>query len=814
MVSQASRLGQGVGGAVSTTIQVGAKLQAVEKFKQLAYTLASSQNAVIKFGRSLLVSTGILTLATQALKLLTSPLAQIGALVGTGAASIQWQRFVRASAMATNGLRAMGLTADQARNSVARLRTEFGLVVSTGIMEIGGAGLAQHLDDSTRDSLTDLTKMARRRMGADPYQFYKAGALALQPGAHGDLALQWLQALQDSTQVFTDMEWRKIQSNKMIPGSAFGNVEGPSRELTGQNVMEVYRHAMEDMDDILMVLLEEEGERLMNILTGELGPWSDIPMAITLSVSRAVNDGLENVVDTLKTPGETVEGVFLFQRGLTQFLADSMAGSMVLGESELDRINASFEENVMGSLMGEKGLASVLSGDEMAGLIAGWAVGKRAGVAKGVSTYALTSELVEQFGYAVDAIQEGDLTLAFDNNAGLVFSGLGAYMGAKVGQGLTPASVGNAVKWTIGPGLTKPIQAQIDTQLARHKFNFTISGAITGLYIGEITEELIGPEKADEIANMVLGGSIGAAFAKGFKQKIGAGLTGALVGGELLDPLLEGDMEQLMEGFEGLVDLGATLGGMFVGGKAFATGKGTTRVVTGAAGGFIGSILAAGIASHIFDALQHPERYANQSAGAKAMTIGTWAGLGAMIGTTFGGAFGAAAGAIIGGVIGLASTAWAEQQGKAEIANYALLHGPFMEEYGSFRRSQQAQGITRIPNFQQWIGDNNEVMERALVHMQVSREKRMREEWSRARADIYGEGQDVWTQGDYNRTISDEGYYIPPTAGRGSWAQAFEGGEVTIKLVIDGREIRPVIVDVVSKELEGQQVPYLGGSGG
>ena len=836
----------GASPASNVSMQVGAKLSAIDRFKELSATMATSQNAFISFTRSTLVTSGVLTVMTSVARLLMHPISQIAALVGGGAVGIQWAQFTKATQIASNSLRAMGLTAEQARESIARLRGEMGLVASSEILNQGGAGLRAHLSDSDANMLSELTQDAYAFLDINRGQFFRAGAQALQPGASTQYAQQWLQMLHEMTNIFSVEEWDAMQKEPFIPGRMFE--DGIRRQLTGQNVAEIYRNVFQDMTTLPLKDLQLEGEKTIELFTLMFGPATEIPVKLSTQILSTTNEALTIVGDTLGKPGEITTGGLALKDGMSRFLIDNIkAGFTATGDEVID-LNESFKTNVVDVLTSDTGLATVLSGDEMSGIIAAWVVGRKTGAGGAAATYLLTSKVVQEAGIAISLIQEGDIMAAAQSqgtNLDTVTLAIGTLWGKSIGNAILPAAQ-NALTTGIQQGtFASNIQSTINNSLSKAKFNFTISGAIVGMTIGQIAEEFLTEEQSEKISTALAGAFAGWALAGG-----GASLTtklkGAGIGAAISSALLTADdFEEAMTNAVDLASIGAQMGAMIAFGKAgekMATRAGATgsiKPIAGAAGGLVGMLLASTAAMYLADSLLNPD-FSQMSTGESIMQVVSWAGLGASIGFLVGNAFGAVVGGIVGAALGSAFVLLNNLKNEAKIeeavkdipgvqADYRRWRSTVAGEFdlatmeAEWRRmgydddairmmsSQYASQLDAATSWEAFIASNPDLKERAIENMVSQSQRRFSADIENLYQTPIPPGYDpsveglplggsAWDNNPYRRRLRRQGIEYQPRA---------EGEGLLIQVFIGDEEVDKVVKKSVGRMLGGQNIPEI-----
>lgn len=138
-------LGRGV---IGSTILIGARLQAIERFKELSTVLGSTGGAFTRFGGSVLQTAGTLSLLGGAVRLLMNPITGLVALLEVGLATRNWLLYERAARRAQIQLQITGTDAAMAEQRLSNLQTTLGTTASrelfnamTGFREFGDIGM-------------------------------------------------------------------------------------------------------------------------------------------------------------------------------------------------------------------------------------------------------------------------------------------------------------------------------------------------------------------------------------------------------------------------------------------------------------------------------------------------------------------------------------------------------------------------------------------------------------------------------------------------------------------------------------------------
>jgi hypothetical protein len=155
------------GSVVSTTIQVGARIAATARFKELAGAIAGARGGLLGFVKGAALLTGQAAILGAALRVLRSPLTQIAAVLETGLATAQWVSFQRGARRAEVQLRTLGMTSSEARNRIRELQDSLGVFAARDLFNAGDSLIkVSKLSLAWQETLFDL-RPAVESIGVD-----------------------------------------------------------------------------------------------------------------------------------------------------------------------------------------------------------------------------------------------------------------------------------------------------------------------------------------------------------------------------------------------------------------------------------------------------------------------------------------------------------------------------------------------------------------------------------------------------------------------------------------------------------------------
>ena len=145
MVSSGSRFRQ-ANDTIRSTISIGARFRAIDRFKALAGAALFSSNALLRFGRSMVLTSAGFAAVEFGLKLLFNKFTAILAVITSGLATKAWYDYERAARVVQFQLRLTGLEASVAGDRLNDIKTILGTSMATEFFR-GSALAAQGLID-------------------------------------------------------------------------------------------------------------------------------------------------------------------------------------------------------------------------------------------------------------------------------------------------------------------------------------------------------------------------------------------------------------------------------------------------------------------------------------------------------------------------------------------------------------------------------------------------------------------------------------------------------------------------------------------
>ena len=809
----------GAGGSVaSSTIQVGARIAAIARFKELARTLATSENSLIKFGRSTLITSGILTLLGAAVNFLTSPLATLSALVGIGAAGIKWQQFIRGAQIATAQLKAMGLTAEEAQERIARLRNEVGLARATSILGQGGMGRMGHISEADEQVLLDMSKRVEA-LGLDPAEFVQKGSAAVEPGALHTTVMEFFEYGGLLQAQFTAAELRQIRAGMTT--------------LTPDDMVTMLQSIIPEegeMDPIARI--KEEIKDIESLLVPLFAFPSKISAKITAEVLEIVRKGLTGAADTLK---ESVDVAISFGKAgqkITDWLAFGITTSMhkIFGgrdDTTAADIVSNWNTNVVPVLKGEEGLTK--SVDNISAFIASYFVDSLFGLISEDDGRKIAEDMASDWNtnVAPQLTGEGGLTESISNLAPVLGGALAlAIVGRTKGTGpgimaaLITVHIVSDIKEALnliadnegGEAALKIVSIENAAGAIGAAVGFSITkgiggaltGAVLGGIIGNAFENWVPDDYEFEAIGAVAGGAIALAIARSTGASLRTQLIATLAGistGAIFAEILSGT-EESQELVKAATNIGAQIGGMIIGGQAgsaLGSRLGFKGKAFGLVGGLAGALAGGVLTDIIWGAIKEPERV-ESTVGAVTVVAG-WAGVGAAIGFIIGGGIGAGIGAGVGAAAGLIQVAIQRAMSSSDQNN---LVNDYLEQQG-YRELYQEYIDKRVSartppmQFNDWV---SRFHPGAMESAQESAAATQRQQAIDEAADIYIQQQQY--QSELQQAIAERQQTPGLLGGTGG------GFNPSFRIMIGDAEIKDFVIETLDGYYQEQNIPEAG----
>jgi len=529
------------GAVVKTTIQVGARIAAIGRFRQLSAAIGAADARLGGFGKTSLLAAGHMSLLGVVLDVARHPLAQIAALLETGVASAQWVSFTRGARAATAQLRGMGLSADDAQKRIREVQTQLGLFASRDMF-------------AATQSFNSFNKLSAE---------WRAEILRLEPAIKAmGLDFEVISGLM--AEVITE---GKIEDVKRL-AEAFGI--DPEDKTAADVLAEIGLLLAEPFKLTNFEQMGEELGKVQSEVSLLIGPVTNAMAAVPLAVTTIVGDIILGLLDIVTTFKENV----LLALEVFGDIGATIGESILLAlEGEWEKIPDEFRK-----LWDEKLSPDFEKMAPLIGMVAGGVIGAAfAGYIGAAVGAALGGEIAK--GLAGEKIEnEVGLNIAMMIVGGLIglkFAGyIGAAVGANVGfaiaQGMTseeeqiqddPMVIAAIV--TLGAWIGGKVAAEMGIKLLSKNGGIAVVIAAALAVIAlELTKEEGPGYPVMVIAGAALGAAIGTLIAPGIGTAIGAaagaGIAAMVVW--LHDP----------ENRQRIIDIGKDIGSFIVDGISYS----------------------------------------------------------------------------------------------------------------------------------------------------------------------------------------------------------------------------------------------------
>ena len=475
MVSSSSRFRQ-ANDTIRSTISIGARFRAIDRFKALAGAVLFSNNALLRFGRSLAITTAGFTVVEMGLKLLFNRFTAIFALVQAGLATRQWIIYERAARNVQFQLRLTGLEASVAADRLNDVKTIMGSTAAAkfykayeedamALANIGGAAdqvleLMKEMDDKNIDNWLEIGHVFAQLLEGKISE--EAGIRELQrlfPGLGEDVTSA-ADAFERIKVAVEDTDITNIEQIGKVMGDIPEKLE-PIGKLIDETIGQVGVWAAQFNLHLVGMIIDTptnlwNGVRLILddvnnvgktigsiILAGIRGEFDQIPGMVSSWWQTQGNRIEENVRPYAAVVGV---GIGFALGGPIGAIAGGIAG---------ERIGRGLED----AFAGEGTQASINLA--IAGASIGAILGPKIGYTTGIAAGAALGVVIGQYASNV-ANQDTETGKAIAGGATLIGATVGLIIGTAIG-GPMGAAAGAAVGSFLLPAITEAVQEQTET---------------------------------------------------------------------------------------------------------------------------------------------------------------------------------------------------------------------------------------------------------------------------------------------------------------------------------------------------------------